>query len=83
MSSLDDRSNSPRRRITRGGMMPGYFVMFTAWISGLLMLPALFDTMRGHWVGAAVLGSIAFTLLALSARKAEKLVEPSKIGGAA
>lgn len=87
MSSLEQRRNSPRR-IARGGMMPGYFVMFTAWISGMLTVSAFAALIQWAMLKVSVwsviaIAAAAILLFAVSARKAEKLIETTKDGGAA
>lgn len=78
MSSLPQRRESPRRRIRSGGMLPGYVVMFTAYVSGIATLSTMFITVewfmlrRSGW-DVIITGAIAVALLGVSAWKADRL----------
>lgn len=78
MSSLPQRRESPRRRIRSGGMLPGYVVMLTAYVSGLATFSTIFIAIewlmlrRSGW-DVIITGAVAVALLGVSAWKAEKL----------
>lgn len=78
MSSLPQRRESPRRRIRSGGMLPGYVVLFTAWISGIFTIACML--IAGEWLmlrrsgwDVIITGAVAVALLGVSAWKADRL----------
>lgn len=83
MSSLPDRSESPRRRIRASGMHPGWACFMCALSAGfftaLTMVGAIIAVAHG-WENARfgtliVTSATAITLFIIGGRKAEKLWE--------
>lgn len=91
MSSLHDRSDSPRvpppRRRTTSRMHPGWKVFFLAWLSGLFSILAVgswFARMMGHGTTSStvITTGLAIGFFILGGLKAEKLTDSPNNGGA-
>lgn len=83
MSNLNDRRGSPRREIRHGGMMPGYFVMFTGIMAGAfgmcsLWAAGMWAAMVVDWWWPVITSGIMIGFFAMSAHRAENLVDRPK-----